>query len=142
MSHPGWRVMSMHASGTFEVKMIPQPAEDGVGDASIGRMALDKQYRGDLMATGKGQMLATRTAIEGSAGYVALERVSGTLQGRSGAFALQHSGIMTRGAPQLTIAVVPDSGSDELQGLAGTLAITVTDGRHFYDFEYTLPEQG
>ncbi|GAB2536328.1 DUF3224 domain-containing protein [Rhodanobacter koreensis] len=129
----------MHASGTFEVKMIPQPAEESVGDASIGRMALDKQYHGDLAATGKGQMLATRTAIEGSAGYVALERVSGTLHGRSGAFALQHSGIMTRGTPQLIITVVPDSGSDELQGLAGTLAITITGGQHFYDFEYTLP---
>jgi hypothetical protein len=129
----------MHASGKFEAKMIPQPAEDGVGDASIGRMALDKQYYGDLAATGKGQMLAIRTAVEGSAGYVALERVSGTLHGRSGAFALQHSGTMTRGAPQLIISVVPDSGSDELQGLAGTLAITITDGEHFYEFEYTLP---
>ena len=142
MSHPGRRAMSMHASGTFEVKMIPQPAEEGVGDASIGRMALDKQYHGDLAATGKGQMLAIRTAVEGSAGYVALERVSGTLHGRSGTFALQHSGTMTRGAPQLTITVVPDSGSDELKGLAGTLAITITDGRHVYDFEYTLPEPG
>jgi Protein of unknown function (DUF3224) len=124
----------MHASGAFEVKMIPQPAEDGVGDASIGRMALDKQYHGDLVATGKGQMLATRTAVEGSAGYVALERVSGTLHGRSGAFALQHSGTMTRGAPQLIISVVPDS-----QGLAGTLTITITGAQHFYEFEYTLP---
>ncbi|HEY1589476.1 MAG TPA: DUF3224 domain-containing protein [Rhodanobacter sp.] len=130
----------MHASGTFEVKMNPQPAEDGVGDASIGRMALDKQYHGDLVASGKGrQMLATRTAAEGSAGYVALERVSGKLHGRSGSFALQHSGIMTRGTPQLIITVVPDSGSDELQGLAGTLAITITGGQHLYDFEYTLP---
>lgn len=129
----------MHASGTFEVKMSPQPAEESVGDASIGRMALDKQYHGDLVATGKGQMLATRTAVDGSAGYVALERVSGTLHGRSGTFALQHSGIMTRGTPQLIVTVVPDSGSDELQGLAGTLAITITGGQHFYDFEYTLP---
>lgn len=129
----------MHASGSFEVKMIPQPAEEGVGDASIGRMALDKQYHGDLAAIGKGQMLAIHTAVEGSAGYVALERVSGTLHGRSGAFVLQHSGTMTRGAPQLIISVVPDSGSDELQGLAGTLAITITGGQHFYDFEYTLP---
>ena len=142
MSYPSMRVTTMHASGTFEVKMIPQPAEDGVGDASIGRMALDKQYHGDLVATGKGQMLATRTAVEGSAGYVALERVSGTLHGRSGSFALQHSGIMTRGTPQLIITVVPDSGDDELQGLAGTLAITITGGQHFYDFEYTLPEPG
>ena len=130
----------MHARGTFDVKMIPQPAEDGVGDASIGRMALDKQYHGDLEATGLGLMLAIRTAVEGSAGYVALERVSGTLHGRGGAFALQHSGTMTRGAPQLIIVVVPDSGSDELHGLAGTLTITIKDGRHFYDFEYALPK--
>lgn len=131
--------ITMHASGTFEVKTIPQPAEEGVGDAGIGRMAHDKQYDGDLAAAGKGQMLATRTAVEGSAGYVALERVSGMLHGRSGAFALQHSDTMTRGAPQLIITVVPDSGSDELLGLAGTLAITITGGQHCYDLEYTLP---
>jgi hypothetical protein len=130
----------MHANGTFEVKMAPQPTEVGVGDASIGRMALDKQYSGDLQATGKGQMLAIRSAVEGSAGYVALEKVSGTLHGRSGAFALQHSGTMTRGVPQLIVSVVPDSGSDELLGMAGTLTITQTDGKHFYDLEYTLPD--
>lgn len=132
----------MHASGKFDVKMIPQPAQDGAGDAGIGRMMLDKYYHGDLEATGLGQMLALRTVVEGSAGYVALERVSGSLQGRSGAFALQHSGTMTRGTPQLVITVVPDSGSDELQGLTGTLAITISDGQHFYDFEYTLPGPG
>jgi hypothetical protein len=135
-------MMTMHASGTFEVKMVAQPAQDDVGDASIGRMALDKQFHGDLEAASKGQMLATRTAVEGSAGYVAMERVSGTLHGRSGGFALQHSGTMTRGAPQLTITVVPDSGSGELEGLAGTLTITIADGRHSYDFEYTLPDAG
>jgi hypothetical protein len=129
----------MHASGTFDVKMIPQPTEEGVGDASIGRMALDKNYRGDLEATGLGQMLAIRTSVEGSAGYVAMEQVSGTLCGRSGAFALQHSGTMTRGAPQLSISVVPDSGTDELLGLAGELAITIADGKHSYAFEYSLP---
>jgi uncharacterized protein DUF3224 len=128
----------MHAKGTFEVKMAPQPAQEGVGDASIGRMGLDKQYSGDLEATGKGQMLAIRSAVEGSAGYVALEKVSGTVQGRSGAFALQHSGTMARGVPQLMVSIVPDSGSDELQGLAGTLTITQSDGKHFYDLEYTL----
>jgi hypothetical protein len=131
--------MSTHARGTFEVKMTPQPAQDGIGDPGIGRMALDKQFHGDLEATGKGQMLAAGTDVSGSAGYVALERVSGILHGRSGTFALQHSGTMTRGAPQLSITVVPDSGSGELLGLAGTLAITITDGQHFYDFEYTLP---
>ena len=130
----------MHAKGTFEVKLAPQPAQEGVGDASIGRMGLDKQYSGDLEATGKGQMLAIRSAVEGSAGYVALEKVSGTVQGRSGAFALQHSGTMARGVPQLMVSIVPDSGSDELQGLAGTLTITQSDGKHFYDLEYTLPD--
>lgn len=100
--------MTMHARGTFEVKMAPQPAQDGVGDPGIGRMALEKQFHGDLEATGKGQMLAAGTDVSGSAGYVALERVSGTLHGRRGTFALQHSGTMTRGAPQLSITVVPD----------------------------------
>lgn len=134
--------MTMHARGTFEVKMTPQPAQDGVGDPGIGRMALDKQFHGDLEATGKGQMLAAGTDVTGSAGYVALERVSGTLHGRRGTFALQHNGTMTRGAPQLSITVVPDSGTDELQGLAGKLAITIADGKHAYDFEYTLPDAG
>jgi hypothetical protein len=130
--------MTTHARGTFEVKMTPQPAQDGVGDPGIGRMALDKQFHGDLDATGKGQMLAAGTDVSGSAGYVALDRVSGTLHGRSGTFALQHSGTMARGTPQLSITVIPDSGTGELLGLAGTLAITITDGQHFYDFEYTL----
>jgi hypothetical protein len=132
--------MTMHARGTFEVKMSPQPAQDGVGDPGIGRVALDKQFHGDLEATGKGQMLAAGTDVPGSAGYVALERVRGTLHGRRGSFALQHSGTMTRGAPQLIITVVPDSGAGELLGLAGTLSITVTQGRHGYELEYTLPE--
>jgi hypothetical protein len=131
--------MTTHARGTFEVKMTPQPVQDGVGDPGIGRMALDKQFQGDLEATSKGQMLAAGTDVSGSAGYVALDRVSGTLHGRSGTFALQHSGTMTRGTPQLSITVIPDSGTGELLGLAGTLAITITDGQHFYDFEYTLP---
>lgn len=131
--------MTMHASGTFDVKMTPQPAQDDVGDPAIGRMALDKQFHGDLDATGKGQMLAFRADVEGSAGYVAMERVSGVLHGRRGTFVLQHSGTMTRGAPQLIISVVPDSGTDELLGLAGKLAITIADGKHSYHFEYTLP---
>jgi hypothetical protein len=132
--------MTMRAHGTFEVEMTPQPAQDGIGDAGIGRMALDKQFHGELDATGSGQMLAVGTDVQGSAGYVALERVSGTLHGRSGTFALQHSGTMTRGAPQLTITVVPDSGTDGLRGLAGTLTIAISDGQHFYDMDYTLPE--
>ena len=131
--------MTMHASGTFEVKMVPQPVQDGIGDPGIGRMALDKQFHGDLDATGKGQMLAAGTDVPGSAGYVALERVSGTLHGRRGTFALQHSGTMARGAQHLSITVVPDSATGELLGLAGKLAIIIADGKHSYDFEYTLP---
>ncbi len=101
---------------------------------------MDKQFHGDLEATSKGQMLATTTDVKGSAGYVALERVSGTLQGRSGTFALQHNGTMTRGEPQLTITVVPDSGTGQLVGLAGTMTIAIAaDGKHSYGFEYTLP---
>jgi hypothetical protein len=127
-----------HASGTFEVKLNPQPSEDNVGDPAIGRMSIDKQFFGDLEGTSKGQMLATHTAAEGSAGYVAIERVSGTLHGRSGTFALQHNGVMSRGDGQLTINVVPDSGTGELEGLGGKMTIHIVDGRHAYEFEYTL----
>jgi hypothetical protein len=127
-----------HASGLFEVKMSPQAQEDGVGDPTVGRMALDKRFYGGLEATSRGQMLAAMTGVEGSAGYVAIERVSGSLDGRKGTFALQHSGTMTRGVPQLNITVVPDSGTGELSGLAGTMTIEMTDGKHSYNFEYTI----
>jgi hypothetical protein len=127
-----------HASGTFEVKMTPQAPEVDVGDPTVGRMSLDKVFHGDLEGTSKGQMLALRSAVEGSAGYVAMERVTGTLEGRTGTFALQHSGTMDRGAPTLLITVVPDSGTGELEGLAGTLDIIIADGKHAYAFEYTL----
>ncbi|HVF51966.1 MAG TPA: DUF3224 domain-containing protein [Pyrinomonadaceae bacterium] len=133
--------MTNHASGTFEAKMNPQAAEEGVGDASIGRMSLDKRFQGDLEATSKGQMLAAMTDVEGSAGYVAIERVSGTLDGRSGTFALQHSGTMTRGVPQLVITVVPDSGTGQLTGIEGKMTINIADGAHSYSFEYTLDRQ-
>lgn len=128
-----------HARGTFEVQLTPQADESAAG-AGLGRMALDKQFHGDLEATSQGQMLSAGTAVQGSAGYVALERVSGTLQGRAGTFVLQHHGLMNRGTPSLTITVVPDSGTGELTGLAGTMAITIADGRHSYDFEHTLPD--
>ena len=127
------------ASGTFEVKVIPQVMDDKT-DASLGRMSLDKQFHGDLEATGKGEMLSATTSVKGSAGYVAIERVSGKLHGRSGSFVLQHSGTMTRGEPQLTITVVPDSGTGKLVGLVGKMNINIVDGKHFYDFEYTLAE--
>jgi hypothetical protein len=106
----------------------------------MGRMTIDKQFHGDLEATSKGQMLTAMTETKGSAGYVAVERVTGRLHGRSGTFALQHSGTMTRGVPQLTITVVPDSGTGQLVGLTGKMMINITDGKHSYDFEYTLPE--
>ncbi|WP_165226820.1 DUF3224 domain-containing protein [Aquisphaera insulae] len=127
-------------SGSFEVKMSPQAPAEGVGDPTVGRMALDKVYSGDLEATGKGEMLATRTDVPGSAGYVAMERISGTLCGKSGAFSVQHAGLMNRGTPSLTITVVPDSGTGELAGLAGTMAIRIEGKAHFYDFEFTLPQ--
>jgi len=129
-----------HASGTFEVKMVPQEPDEKVGDQTIGRMSLDKQFEGDLKATSKGQMLAAMTDVQGSAGYVAMERVRGTLHGQSGTFALQHSGTMTRGDAQLTVTVVPDSGTDQLSGLAGKMIINIVDGEHLYDFEYTLDQ--
>jgi hypothetical protein len=129
--------MAAHASGPFEVKLIPQ--EDKVGDPTVGRMSIDKQFHGDLEATSKGQMLTAMTDVKGSAGYVAIERVTGTLHGRSGSFALQHSGTMTRGLPQLSVTVVPDSGTGQLVGLVGKMEIKIVDGKHSYDFEYTLP---
>jgi hypothetical protein len=133
-------VMMIHASGTFEVKIIPQkPDNKEAESANLGRMSIDKQFRGDLEATSKGEMLSAATEVKGSAGYVAIERVSGTLHGRSGTFILQHSGTMTRNAPQMSVTVVPDSGTGELVGLAGKMTIKIADGKHFYEFDYTLP---
>jgi hypothetical protein len=133
-------VTMKHASGTFEVKLVPQAPDDKSEDATLGRMSIDKQFRGDLEGSSKGQMLSAVTSVKGSAGYVAIEQVSGTLQGRKGSFVLQHSGTMTRGKPQLLITVVPDSGTDELVGLTGKMTINIVDGKHSYDFEYTLAE--
>jgi len=124
------------ATGTFEVKTLPL---DPWAEAALGRFSLDKQYAGDLTATSKGEMLACMTEVKGSAGYVAIERVSGTLGGRTGGFALQHYGLMNRGdKQQLTVTVVPDSGTGELAGLSGTLEIQVESGRHTYTFDYSL----
>ena len=130
--------MTMHANGPFDVKLTPQPAEPDI-DGDLGRMALDKTFHGDLEATSKGTMLSAMTGVKGSAGYVALERVTGTLHGRRGSFVLQHSGTMDRGAPALTISVVPDSGTDELVGLSGSMAIVIAQGKHNYGFDYELP---
>jgi hypothetical protein len=131
--------MALHAKGTFDVKVAPV-AEDKADGSTLGRYSLDKQYHGDLEATSKGEMLTAGTDVKGSAGYVAIERVTGTLGGRKGSFVLQHTGTMNRGTPTLTVSVVPDSGTDELAGLTGTLTIIIADGKHSYDFEYSLPE--
>jgi hypothetical protein len=131
-------VVPSHATGTFEVKVTPQPPEDKAADSSFARLSIDKQFHGDLEGTSKGEMLAASTNVKGSAGYVAIEKVSGTLQGLKGNFVLQHSGIMTRGIPQMNVTVVPDSGTDQLVGLAGTMTIKIENGKHFYDFAYTL----
>lgn len=129
----------MHVSGTFEVKLAPQTAATGIEAAKLGRMTIDKQFAGELDAHSLGEMLATKTEVEGSAGYVAMERVVGTLQGRKGSFALMHFGVMNRGVPQLTLKVVPDSGTEELIGINGDMAIEITKGQHFYHFDFTLP---
>lgn len=126
------------ARGTFEVKLKPQPNEENVGDPKVSRMSIEKQFQGDLQGTSKGQMLAAGTDVKGSAGYVAIELVSGTFHGHTGTFVLQHSGTMTRGTPQLTVTVVPDSGTGQLAGLSGKMIITIVEGKHFYEFEYKL----
>jgi hypothetical protein len=131
----------VHAKGTFEVKMVPQGAEDKSAGSTLGRLSLDKQFHGDLEGGGKGEMLTGLTDVKGSAGYVAIERVTATLHGRRGSFVLLHRGIMSRGEQELTITVVPDSGAGELAGLSGKLDITIVEGKHFYDLEYTLKAQ-
>ncbi len=123
-----------------EVKTILQPADPDAGGEAMGRLLLDKQFHGNLEATSKGTMLAAGTAVKGSAGYAASEIVTGALHGRNGTFILQHTGTMTRGAPQLTITVVPDSGIGQLIGLSGKMSIDRSDGKHSYSFEYTLDE--
>ena len=130
--------MTVHASGTFEVKLNPLPAYNTSADAKLGHMSIDKQFHGDLEAASQGEMLSAMTDVKGSAGYVAIERVSGTLHGRSGTFVLQHNATMTRGEPYLNIVVVPDSGSGELEGLNGTMKIIIADGKHSYEMDYTL----
>jgi len=129
-----------HARGTFDVKMTPQKPEDGVGDPGIGRMGIDKQFHGDLEAHSLGQMLAAMSPVKGSAGYVALERVVGTLGGKKGSFVLQHTGTMARGVPGLSVTVVPDSGTDELVGLTGSMKIIIEGGAHSYEFDYSFAE--
>jgi hypothetical protein len=131
--------MINHAKGTFEVKTNPQkPDNKEAESAHFSRLSLDKQFHGDLEATSKGEMLGAMTEVKGSAGYVAMERVTGTLNGRKGSFVLQHSGTMTRGVSRMNVTVVPDSGTGELVGISGTMGIRIEAGEHFYDFEYQL----
>jgi hypothetical protein len=137
-ANPEGLSMSKRASGTFDVTVTPQGTADKAEGASLGRMSLDKQFLGDLTGTGKGEMLTAMTDTKGSAGYVAIERVTGTLHGRSGSFVLQHYGTMARGTPKLTVAVVPDSGTGQLTGISGTMTITIVDGKHLYEFDYQL----
>lgn len=134
----------MHATGPFDVKLNALEQYNKSADANLGRMSIDKQFHGDLEAVSQGEMLTAMGTVQGSAGYVAVERVSGTLNGRSGSFALQHSSTMTRGKPAQSISVVPDSGSGDLAGLEGSMTIVIADHdgqrRHFYKFEYSLPD--
>jgi hypothetical protein len=128
--------MANNASGTFEVKLTPE--QDSSGEAVVGRMTIDKQFDGDIEGTSKGLMIMVATAVGGSAGYVALEKVTASIRGRQGTFYLQHNGIMNRGEGTLSVVVVPDSGTDGLTGLTGSMQIKIEDGKHFYDFEYTI----
>jgi hypothetical protein len=130
--------MTTRATGTFEVKISPLALADANADKTLGRMSVDKIYQGDLDATAKAEMLTALTSIKDSAGYVAIEHVSGTLQGRKGTFVLQHTGTMTRGVQSLSVTVVPDSGTGDLAGLSGKMDIEIEPGKHLYDFDYTI----
>lgn len=132
--------MSQNASGTFSVNLQPMPFEEVADAAMLARRSINKQIIGDLTATTQGQMLSAGTAIKGSAAYVAIEHVEGRLNGKSGSFVLQHTGIMNRGVPSLTVLVVPDSGTGDLVGIQGEFKINIADGSHSYEFIYSLPE--
>jgi Protein of unknown function (DUF3224) len=136
------RSMSTHASGTFEAKFDPQPPYDAAEGATLGRVSITKQFSGDLEGASTVEMLNALTEVKGSAGYVALERVTGTLHGRAGTFVLQHSGIMNRGAGELRVTVVPDSGTGALRHLAGSMKIDIVEGKHHWRFDYTVTPPG
>jgi hypothetical protein len=127
------------AKGTFEVKVEPQGEADKAEGSTLGRMSLDKKFHGDLEATSKGTMLTAGTDVKGSAGYVAIERVTGTLNGKTGSFVLQHNATLSRGTPLQNIIVVPDSGTGQLAGISGRFLVIIADGKHSYEFDYTLP---
>jgi Protein of unknown function (DUF3224) len=140
-SQPKDAPMTQRATGPFEVKLVPLDPSFKTEDNFLGRMSIDKQFHGDLEATSKGEMLSASTSVKGSAGYVAIERVTGSLGGRTGTFILQHNATMARGTPQLNIIVVPDSGTGQLTGLTGNMNIIITNGKHSYDFAYMIPTQ-
>ena len=129
------------AQGSFNVKLNGLSLWDGAAvHPSLGRRSIDKSFTGDLVAVSAGEMLSAGGTVSGSAGYVAIERVTGTLAGRAGSFSLLHTGIMNRGTPFLSIVVVPDSGEGELHGISGTMTIEIKDSQHFYRFDYALPQ--
>ena len=132
--------MTRHAAGTFDVKITPLAADDATAGTSIGRYGIDKQFHGDLEGVSKGEMLGAGELAKGSAGYVAIEQITGTLEGHTGSFALQHLGTMDKGSYNLSVTVVPSSGTGDLVGITGTMTITIAAGKHSYEFEYTLPE--
>lgn len=134
--------MNTRATGTFEVKLSPQALTHQYDDSLLARLSIDKTLHGDLAGTTTGEMLSAQTATQGSAGYVAIERVSGALHGRAGTFALMHTGTMNRGEYGLSVIVVPDSGTGELTGLRGAFNIVIEDGKHSYIFDYTLDVAG
>lgn len=130
--------MTTQAKGAFDIKGTPHPATDMAEGLNVGRMTFRKRFHGDLEGTSVVEMLGVMDKALGSGGYVALERITGALAGRSGSFVMQHSSTMTRGKPTQSITVVPDSGTGELTGIAGTMTIDIVDGKHFYVFDYTL----
>ena len=131
--------MSLHAEGTFDVKNFHLPADDAVSGTAIGRFGLDKHFHGDLEGVSKGEMLGAGNPATGTAGYVAIEQVTGTLNGRSGSFALQHFGTMIENKFDLIVKVVPGSGSGELTGITGDMTIVPVNGKHSWKFDYILP---
>lgn len=130
--------MTLQAKGAFDTKVTPHPATDMAEGLNVGRMTFHKKFRGDLEGTSVLEMLGVMDKALGSGGYVALERITGVLAGRSGSFVMQHSSTMTRGKPSQSITVVPDSGTGELTGLSGSMTIDIVSGNHFYVFDYTL----
>jgi Protein of unknown function (DUF3224) len=130
--------MTQHARGTFDVQLTPQTADAYADALTLGRMTIDKQFAGDLVATSKGQMLTGMGNIQGSAAYVAIERVSGTLNGKHGSFVFHHTGVMSRGSQSLAIVIAPDSGTDELTGISGSMTLVIEGKTHSYDVEYTI----